>query len=151
MRLSMRQLETQLFASLFIQLAYIFEASYSTLVSCVSKKLSVDQLELGKQLISNCKTSYLLFNDYMIINLYHCNSQPTSTSSKFNIKNSRTRSKICSKLKRKTPERHQLTVCSCQLKSVFLFNFGHISDRFLVFFVLSLNKQISTGNKVVSL
>ena len=90
--------------------------------------------------IADIKLQNKLFNDYMIINLYHWNSQPTSTSSKFNIKNSRTRSKICSKLKRKTPERHQLTVCSCQLKSVFLFNFGHISDRFLVFFVLSLNK-----------
>ena len=33
------------------------------------------------------------------------------------IRNSRTRSKICWKLKRKTPEWHQLTVCSCQLTS----------------------------------
>ena len=32
-----------------------------------------------------------------------------------NMRNSRTRSKICSKLKRKTLERRQLTVCSCQL------------------------------------
>ena len=34
---------------------------------------------------------------------------------KVNIRNSRIRSKTCSKLKRKTPERHQLTVRSCQL------------------------------------
>ena len=44
----MLQLETQLFASSYIWLAYIFEASYSTVVTSVSKKSSVDQSELKK-------------------------------------------------------------------------------------------------------
>ena len=41
-------LETQIFASSYIWLTYIFEASYSTLVTSVSKKSSVDQSELEK-------------------------------------------------------------------------------------------------------
>ena len=47
-RLYVWQLETQLFALPYIWLAYIFEASYSTLVTPVSKKSSVDQSELEK-------------------------------------------------------------------------------------------------------
>ena len=47
-RLSVWQLETQPIASPYIELAYIFEASYSTLVTWVSKKSSVDQSELEK-------------------------------------------------------------------------------------------------------
>ena len=35
----MRQLETQLFALLYNELAYVFEASFSTLVTWVSKKI----------------------------------------------------------------------------------------------------------------
>ena len=46
MRMSMWQLETQLFAFSDISHAYIFEASYSMLVKSVSKKSSVDQSEL---------------------------------------------------------------------------------------------------------
>ena len=44
----MWQLEIQLFAFSDIWLAYIFEASYSTGVTSVSKKSSVDQSELEK-------------------------------------------------------------------------------------------------------
>ena len=44
----MWQLETQLFATSYILLAYIFEASYSTLVTSVSKKSSVYQSERKK-------------------------------------------------------------------------------------------------------
>ena len=40
-------------------LAYIFEASYSTLVIPVSKKSSADQSELEKQVVSDCKTDYM--------------------------------------------------------------------------------------------
>ena len=47
-RLFMWRLETQLFASSYIWLTYIFEASYSTVVTSVSKKSSVDQSELEK-------------------------------------------------------------------------------------------------------
>ena len=47
-RLCIWQLETQLFVSPYIKLAYIFQVSYSTLVTRVSKKLSVDQSELEK-------------------------------------------------------------------------------------------------------
>ena len=44
----MRQLETRLFASSYIWLAYISEASYSIVVTSVSEKSSVDQSELEK-------------------------------------------------------------------------------------------------------
>ena len=44
----MWQLETQLYASPYTQLEYIFEAIYSTLVTSVSKKSSSDQSELEK-------------------------------------------------------------------------------------------------------
>ena len=52
-RLRMGQLETQLFAS-----PYIFEVSYSTLVTWASKKSSVDQSEFEKYLVSDCKRNY---------------------------------------------------------------------------------------------
>ena len=42
------QFYTQLFASSYIWLAYIFDASYSTVVTSVSKKSSVDQSVLEK-------------------------------------------------------------------------------------------------------
>ena len=44
----MLQLETQFFTYSYIWLAYIFEASYSTVVTSVRKKSSVDQSELKK-------------------------------------------------------------------------------------------------------
>ena len=44
----MWQLEIQLFASSYIWLAYIFEASHSKVVKSVSVKSSVDQSELQK-------------------------------------------------------------------------------------------------------
>ena len=44
----MWQLETQLFASSYTWLAYIFEASYSMVVTSVSKKSSANQSELKK-------------------------------------------------------------------------------------------------------
>ena len=42
------QMETQLFTSSYIWLAYIFKASYSTMMISVSKKSSVDQSEFKK-------------------------------------------------------------------------------------------------------
>ena len=45
-RVLMWKLEIQPFASSLIWLAYIFEASYSTVVTSVSKKSSIDQPEL---------------------------------------------------------------------------------------------------------
>ena len=57
----MWQLETQLFGSSYIWLTYIFEASYSMVVTPVSKKSSVDQSELEKQVASHCQTYYMLF------------------------------------------------------------------------------------------
>ena len=58
----MWQLETQLFASLFIELVYIFEASYSTVVTWVGKKSNVDQSVLSsqKKLVSDCKVNYII-------------------------------------------------------------------------------------------
>ena len=44
----MWQLYTQLLATSYIWLAYIFKASYSTVVTSVSKTSSVDQSELEK-------------------------------------------------------------------------------------------------------
>ena len=54
------QLETQLFASSYIWLAYIFEFSYSMVVTSVSEKSSVNQLELKKKLVSHCQMYYML-------------------------------------------------------------------------------------------
>ena len=44
----MQEINIQLFASPFIYLAYIFEVSYSTLVTSVSKNSSMNQSELQK-------------------------------------------------------------------------------------------------------
>ena len=55
----MWKLETQLFASSYIWLVYIFEASYSTVATSVSKKASVDQSELEKQVVPHCETYYM--------------------------------------------------------------------------------------------
>ena len=44
----MWEMETQIFASSNIWLAYIFQASYSTVVTSVSEKSSVDQSKLKK-------------------------------------------------------------------------------------------------------
>ena len=41
-------------------MAYILEASYSTVVTWVSKKSSVDQSELEILLVSDCKTNYMI-------------------------------------------------------------------------------------------
>ena len=49
------------FASSYIWLAYIFEASYSTVVTSVSKKSSVDQSELEKEVVSHCQI-YCMFH-----------------------------------------------------------------------------------------
>ena len=50
----------QIFASSYVYLAYILEASYSTLVTSVSKISSVDQSELEKLVVPNYKTGYML-------------------------------------------------------------------------------------------
>ena len=55
----MWQWYTQLFASSYTWLAYIFEASCSTVVASVSKKSSVDQSELEKWVVSHCQTYYM--------------------------------------------------------------------------------------------
>ena len=59
-RVFMWQLETQLFSSSYIWLAYIFEGIYSTVVTSVSKKSSVNQSELEKQVVPHCQTYYML-------------------------------------------------------------------------------------------
>ena len=53
---------------------------------------------------NNCLSSILILHHHLSINF-----QRTFTSSNL-TRNNRTRNKICSKLKRKTPERRQLTV-----------------------------------------
>ena len=52
---------------------------------------------------------YTVFKKYMYLNFQQ--------HLLVNIRNNTTRNKICSNLKRKTPERCQITVCSCQLMS----------------------------------
>ena len=53
-------------------------------------------------------------------------------------RNTRKRCEICSKLTIKTPEWRQLTCCSI----VFVVNSEHISHIFLLFLLLTLNKQL---------
>ena len=64
-RVFMWQLETQFFASSYIWLEYIFEASYSKVVTSVSKKSSVDQLELDKWVVSHCQTYYMFRHNFV--------------------------------------------------------------------------------------
>ena len=71
------------------------------------------------------KIVYAIFKDCTIISMYHQNLQLIFTNSKVSITNSRIKSEICSKLKRKTPEQHQLTSIYVILVSVSV-NFGHI-------------------------
>ena len=62
MRVFMWQLYTLLFASSYIWLAYIFEARCSTVVTSVSKKSSVHQSELEKQVMSYCHTYHMVLS-----------------------------------------------------------------------------------------
>ena len=59
---------------------------------------------------------------------------------KVNNRNTRKRCKISSKLTTKTSERRQW-----RRFGVFIVNFEHISRHFLVFLLLTLNKQLLTG------
>ena len=68
-----------------------------------------------------------------------------SKPSKVNNRNTRERCEICSKLKTKTPERRQWRR-SC----VFILNFEHILHLFLVFLLLTLNKQMLAGKSLRS-
>ena len=54
------------------------------------------------------KIAYTIFKDCMSISLYQQNSQLTCTNSKLTVDQE-------AKYVQKTPERHQFTVCSCQL------------------------------------
>ena len=54
----MWQLEIQQFASSYL-LAYIFDTSYSTVVTSVNKKSSIDQSELEKMMVSLCQTYHM--------------------------------------------------------------------------------------------
>ena len=54
---------------------------------------------------------------------------------KVNNRNTRKRCKICSKLTIKTPERHHW-----RRSGVFIVNFQHISDLFIVFLLFTLNQ-----------
>ena len=72
---------------------HIFEASYSTLVTSVSKKSSVDQSELEKYVVSDCKTNYMHYgfeiwvpvsNDVLISSLIY-NTEVILVSDKTDI------------------------------------------------------------------
>ena len=65
---------------------------------------------------------------------------------KVNNKNTRARSKICSKLTIKTPERRQW----CR-SGVFIVNFGQILHLLLVFLLLTLNRYMSAGSELLIL
>ena len=62
---------------------------------------------------------------------------------KCNYRNIRTRSKICSKLTIKIPERHHW-----RRSGIFIVNFEHISHLVLVFLLLSLNMYLPAGNEI---
>ena len=59
---------------------------------------------------------------------------------KVNIRNTRTRCEICSKLTIKTPKRRQW-----RRSGVFIVNFEHVSHLVLVFLLLTLNMQLPVG------
>ena len=59
---------------------------------------------------------------------------------KLENRNTRKRYEICPKLTVKTPERRHWR------RSVFIVNFEHISHHFLVFLLLTLNKQMLLGS-----
>ena len=59
---------------------------------------------------------------------------------KVNNRNTRTRCEICSKLTIKTPERRQW-----RRFGVFIFNLEHISHLVLMFLLLTLSRQMPTG------
>ena len=65
------QLETQLFASSYIWLAYIFELSYSMVVTSVSEKSSVNQPEFEKKLVSHCQMYMLVKNCWIFCHFYY--------------------------------------------------------------------------------
>ena len=69
------------------------------------------------------KTAYTIFKDCMIISSYQQNSQLTFTSSKLTVEQE-------VKYVQKTPEQHQLTVCSCQLTLLWCFLLLLILDIF---------------------
>ena len=77
-RVFMSQLETKLFASSYIWLAYIFDASYSTAVTSVRKKSSVDQSELEKKVVSHCQT-YVGEDGFIYIPVYRYNIETKSS------------------------------------------------------------------------
>ena len=58
-RVFMWKFETQLFNSSYIWLPYIFETSYSTVATSVSKKSIVDQSELEIYVVSHCQMYYI--------------------------------------------------------------------------------------------
>ena len=60
---------------------------------------------------------------------------------KVNNRNTRTRCEICSKLTIKTSERHHW-----RRSGVFIVNFEHILHLVVVFLLLTLNRQMPTGN-----
>ena len=59
---------------------------------------------------------------------------------KVNIRNTRARCEICSKLTIKTPER-----CHWRRSGVFIVNLEHISHLVLVFLLITLSRQMPAG------
>ena len=88
-------------------------------------------------------TDLLLFATiYSNRNLLHLHLRFLISSNNYLLRidnrNTRKRCEICSKLTIKTPEWRQLTCCSI----VFVVNSEHISHIFLLFLLLTLNKQL---------
>ena len=71
--------------------------------------------------------------------------KPWTSQLKVNYMKTRKTCEMCSKLTIKTPERYW------RRSGVFIINFEHISQLFLVFLSLTLNKQISAGNHIAKL
>ena len=77
------------------------------------------------------KIAYTIFKDCMIISSYQKNFQLTFTNSKLTEEQER-------KYVQKTLERHQLTVCSCQLTLLWCFLFLFLFLFFFVFLILNI-------------
>ena len=100
-----------------------------------------------KDVFSKCDQIRSFLTKFRLLQIYwlqlskwkNCYSPPNICLFKFNNRNITKRCEICSKLTIKTPkQRHWL------LFGVF-FNFEHISNLFLVFLMLTFNKQMLAG------
>ena len=114
----------------------------SLTLSCImmkNKQIYIKNLALFTQ--QYFKVCLAVFQHYYIIYLqlyicWICSEYPANIYLfKVNNRNTRKMRELCSKLTTKTPKRRQW-----RRSGVFIFNFEHILNLFLVFLLLTLNK-----------